>query len=149
MNASDIQVYFRYEHEVNSMTNLDHYGMFTLDMDGLVKFGDIDMEDADAKRAVRIIMSICSDGKAFGAGRRNHDAVDIMCALHALGVSDDDIVEWIDEFLDRTSDFKGHYGESYRNRRDCTLEHVNRILPYLEDWGPEGREKEAMNYTIS
>lgn len=75
----------------------------------------------------------------FGtAGNRNNSAVNLCCLLHTAGVKD--IVHWfsqLDDIIDLSAvDFSE------------MCDHIDRIIPYLEKWGPEGKEEQALCFMV-
>lgn len=71
-------------------------------------------------------------------GNRNNTAVNLCCLLHAGGV--EDCVDWFtafDGFVDLpVMDFKE------------TTDAILRVEPYLDAWGPEGMEDDALCYMV-
>lgn len=87
--------------------------------------------------AQNILIDIEDDECSFTTGRRNDDAVNTLIALHVLG---GDIDEYIDDLL------TARHASSVE--RKLVAEHVARIKPYLELWGPAGAEADALDYTL-
>lgn len=98
-------------------------------------------DDNDRQWALDILSDIFSAGYFTTSGTRNDNAVDACCALHLLGCKDPDV--WFYGFF---KDF-GELGFK-ATAINIFLDHVLRVIPYLDEWGPEGYEMLVENYTI-
>ena len=100
------------------------------------------------KQAYELLLKTLDDGNFADDGNRNTNAVNSLIALHVLGY---DAESWMKKFIDkleemkRPSDSKDMFWTRDLNK---FRKHVERVLPYLEKWGPEGREYEALDYAI-
>ena len=75
----------------------------------------------------------------FGTpGNRNNHAVNLCCLLHVAGVTD--IIDW----FDKLDDIINLSARDYRKMQ----EHIERVIPYLEKWGPEGKEEQALCFMV-
>lgn len=92
-------------------------------------------------RAEEIIQRLTSDPLFMKPGRRNDDAVDLCIALRVLGHPDP--LSWFQEFV-KENDGRFSYSDLARGE-----EHIERIAPYAESWGPIGNEGEALDYCIN
>lgn len=97
--------------------------------------------DTKALHAANSIIDYLSeDIGAFGDGRRNDDCVDICIAYHVLGTSHENILPKVigchKRLYNRPT---GHAAITVRNK-------INDIVGYLDTWGPEGKEENALNY---
>lgn len=112
--------------------NLDHYGI----RDEKVVYGP------DQKVAYDLLRSTLNDVTFADDHCRNEDAVNSLIALHVLGY---DAEEWMKYFLgdmeSRPALFHSCDIEKFR-------EHVDRVVPYLDHWGPEEDKKAALGYVI-
>ena len=86
-----------------------------------------------------ILLNLVDDPMFASDGRRNNDAVNACIALHVLGYDAKDAMEhimavWTD------NEYKIKW----------FMEHVERVYPYLESWGPSstGHEYEALEYLV-
>lgn len=95
--------------------------------------------DEDWKLAKSIFDDYAGDDGAFEAGRRNDDAVDLCIALHVLG--ERDVIGTIKDAM--------RDGGADQEDRILAMDHVRRVAPYLDGWGPEGSEYRALLYTIN
>lgn len=95
--------------------------------------------DEDWRLAKSIFDDYVSDEGAFEAGRRNDDAVDLCIALHVLG--ERDVIGTIEDAMKA--------GGASQEDRILAMDHVRRVAPYLDGWGPEGCEHRALLYTIN
>lgn len=73
------------------------------------------------------------------AGTRNDSAVDTSIALHALGC--ENVIKWFDEFFSNNPWFEWRNVYEFRK-------HLQRVEPYLEDWGGSGNEGGATSFSI-
>ena len=91
------------------------------------------------KEDLEKILEECFRGndKAFQDGRKNDDAVDMSIICHCLGYCVYDII-------DVMADSHGWT----KRRYDETMEHINRVQPYLNSWGEPGT-MDAMVYCIN
>lgn len=83
---------------------------------------------------------LCTGIDFAASGHRNDQAVNACIALHVMGY---DPEEWLGNFLD-------DHGWRLASRYACFafMNHVRRIAPYCEKWGPEKEEHEALNFAI-
>lgn len=93
-------------------------------------------------RAYQLLRVTLNDTTFMDDGCRNDDAVNSLIALHVLGYNAE---EWMENFL-----------SDMRARRDlfhsCDInrfeDHVERVVPYLDSWGPENCRHHALLYKI-
>lgn len=92
----------------------------------------------ELKQAVDLLQKLDTDPKFMTAGRRNDDAVDLCCACRVLRM--DPEIHW-----------RALVNANNRTDQDLMagLEHIKRVKPYAEGWGPEGNEGNALKYTIA
>lgn len=87
---------------------------------------------------IKIIQKDFSENPyAFDTGRRNDDAVDLCIICHCAGIDVRDVIDSMSTEHDWT-----------KVRYDLTMEHIERVEPYLESWGTPGT-MEAMVYAIN
>ena len=73
-------------------------------------------------------------------GFRNDQAVNLCIALHVLGVQDEE--QWLSSFLNK-------YNDAFIISDIIEFnQHVHRVSLYLNDWGPKGREYNALGFLI-
>ncbi len=116
---------------------------FEIDLDSYAQLRPVNVDSKDHKAAYDLLRDTLNDITFADDGCRNEDAVNSLIALHVLGY---DVETWMANFLDdmesRTALF--HLCDISRFE-----EHVDRVLPYLEKWGPEGHEADALGYAIT
>ena len=88
----------------------------------------------DTKKAQAILDELVADEMFMWSGRRNDDAVDVCICCRVLGI---DPVDWFNALYRKDAD---RFSNEQRLR---ALEHIERIEPYAEGWGPEGNEGAA------
>ena len=87
---------------------------------------------------IKIIKKDFSENKyAFDTGRRNDDAVDLSIICHCAGVDVNDVIDAMSVEHEWT-----------KKRYDLTMEHIERVQPYLDSWG-KSRTMDAMVYCIN
>lgn len=96
--------------------------------------------DEGQKRAALKLLKETMDTETFiRSGYRNDDAVNACIALHVLGY---DPGPWLEAFLSVNAE------KFYDNDVELFMDHVERVIPYLCEWGPEGIEGNALYYRI-
>ena len=90
-----------------------------------------------------MLRSTLNDRTFADDGCRNEDAVNSLIAVHVLGY---DAEEWMKNFLNDMEDRTGLFHSIDIERFE---EHVERVLPYLSKWGPEGNREAALGYAIT
>ena len=98
------------------------------------------VSDQDLDAAFILLHKTMDDESFIADGCRNEDAVNSCIALHVLGY---DPVKWFDRFFkdNRINEFWFSDIEAFKD-------HLDRVVPYLEGWGPEGNEGAALGYSI-
>ena len=97
----------------------------------------ITTEDKD--HAVDMLRREMSTPKFAASGYRNNQAVNCCIALHVLGYNP---ISWFEEY------FK-EFGSTFEaSDISAFMEHLERVVPYLNHWGPLGSEAYAFAYSI-
>lgn len=91
-------------------------------------------------KAYQLLHTTLNDTTFMDDGCRNDDAVNSLIALHVLGYNAE---EWMENFL---SDMRARPSLFYVCDINAFENHVERVLPYLEKWGPENNRYHAMLY---
>ena len=119
---------------------------FEIDLDGyaLLRPDVLRSVSPEEQKEAYALLHVTLDDVTFADdGCRNEDAVNSLIAVHVLGY---DAEEWMESFL---ADMESR-PELFHS---CDIgrfeEHVERVLPYLEKWGPEGHEADALGYAIT
>lgn len=90
--------------------------------------------------AFNMLEGLMNDKHFIDDGHRNHDAVNGCIALHVLGY---DPEEWFGNFfMDRGDEL------FWQIDIDKFEEHVERVAPYLDGWGPVNNKGQALAYAI-
>lgn len=98
------------------------------------------VDEDDIETAYSLLKNVLNDGPYFTADHyRNNHAVNACIGLHVMGY---DPEAWFDSFFEKHN----------RIFRDVDIElfkeHVERIAPYCQKWGPNGREGWALSYAV-
>lgn len=93
-------------------------------------------------KAYQLLHATLNDTTFMDDGCRNDDAVNSLIALHVLGYNAED---WMENFL---SDMRARPSLFHVCDINKFEDHVERVLPYLEKWGPENNRYHAMLYKI-
>ena len=113
-----------------------------IDLDDYSKVRNVNVSPKEHKKAYDLLRSTLNDVTFADDGYRNEDAVNSLIALHVLGY---DAEEWMANFL---SDMESRTYLFHSVDIEKFEEHVDRVLPYLETWGPEGHESRALLFAI-
>ncbi len=100
----------------------------------------VQSEGENVEEAYRLLHNVLTQGHRFaGTGNRNHDAVNGCIALYVLGY---DPEKWFETFFD-VNGYMFH-------ERDIQyfMEHVERVVPYLESWGKPINRSDALDFAI-
>ena len=124
---SEISIYDR---------SLGHTRVLPLDLDNPMKETSASIDELE--EAYDLLQHHTSNPSLAKPGHRNDDAVNICIACRVLGL---DPENWIASLCT----------EAHITDPDLSLwlEHVERVLPYLGDWGPNGDEGQALIYAIN
>lgn len=110
--------------------DLDEYG---------VRYRKTKVNEDQKNDALKLLEETMDTETFISSGHRNDDAVNTCIALHVLGY---DPGMWLEGFLSVNAE--KFYGEDV----ELFMNHVNRVVPYLYDWGPIGYEGNALYYRI-
>ena len=94
----------------------------------------------DEERAIKILTQRLNDAKFADDGNRNDNAVNCCIALHVLGY---DACAWFETWCEAQP-----IDKFFKSDLDLFMEHVERVAPYLEGWGPRGNEALAFGYLV-
>ena len=97
------------------------------------------MEDPKIE-AENLLEGLIANPMFMRAGRRNDDAVNLCICTHVLGYGDAD--KWFLDFIDE------NHGRFTPDEIYKALDHIKRVMPYLEAWGPNDNEGEALAYAL-
>lgn len=100
---------------------------------------EVECEQDDIDWAIATLNDALSRSYFTTPGTRNDSAVDTSIALHMLGCMD--TIKWFDEFFRNNPWFEERNVNAFRH-------HLQRVEPYLEEWGGYGNEGNASNYAI-
>ena len=114
--------------------DLDEYGIRSISPE---------LNPVKQKSAYDLLRSTLNDYTFADDGYRNDDAVNSLIAVHVLGY---DAEEWMKNFL---NDMEGRTELFHSIDIERFEEHVERVLPYLSKWGPEGNREAALGYAIT
>lgn len=93
----------------------------------------------DKLNALDILKNEMDTPRFAARGYRNNQAVNCSIALHVLGYNPE---TWFEEFFTEfASIFQPLDVSAFK-------EHLDRIYPYLDVWGPAGSEEYAFAYTL-
>lgn len=102
--------------------------------------------ETDGKKtaeALHMLISCMNDRDFIDDGHRNYDAVNTSIALHVLGF---DPRKWFNNFFEMILvTYKDMFFETDIDR---FWDHLDRVYPYLKNWGPIGHESEALNRAL-
>ena len=94
----------------------------------------------DYEEAMDIANSLINDPNFMKAGQRNDNAVNLCIVCRVLGWDEPD--KWFLKFAEQ------HRNQFTPDEIYKALDHIKRVMPYAEAWGPEGNEGEALKYTL-
>lgn len=94
----------------------------------------------DINEATELYEKLVNDERFMWPGRRNDDAVNLCICCRVLQLGDAD--RW---FLNYAENHRGQFTPKEIFK---ILEHIKRVMPYAEDWGPIGNEGDALRYTL-
>ena len=95
-------------------------------------------DEPECEKAMQILDDLWMDKKLGTSGRRNQDAVNMCIALHVLGCGD------IDAWLGWMQDI--HVISSHD--LELFTEHIERVVGYLDSWGPTGDKGAALGFVL-
>lgn len=85
------------------------------------------------KEAARWVLELMErDGELFASGRRNDDAVNMCCACVILGR--DPKTELLNQHLKHRDNPQGRSVTEIDYDFDMAKEHVERVIPYADNW---------------
>lgn len=100
-------------------------------------------DQANVERAKSIFEDMTAQPeKLFRIGSRNNDCVNFAILCHVIGL------EWLKEYEEIRPYlwFKGRPDELHQDKE--IVDKLWTISTYLDTWGPEGEEDEALSYMI-
>lgn len=100
---------------------------------------EVECDEDDIQWAIDVLNDALSRSYFTTPGTRNDSAVDTSIALHVLGCLD--TIKWFDEFFLNNPWFEERNVSAFRH-------HLQRVEPYLEEWGGYGNEGGATVFTI-
>ena len=115
---------------------------FEIDLDEYSKVHAVDVSPEYRKKAYDLLHATLNEVTFADDGHRNNDAVNSLIALHVLGYN---AGEWMENFL---IDMEGRPNLFYSIDISEFENHIMRVLPYLEKWGPEGNEARALQFAL-
>lgn len=113
-----------------------------IDLDLYGKKIPVTATEEEAAEALELFKDTLDDITFAADHHRNEDAVNGCIALHVLGY---DAIAWFDNFCEEQ---KKDWDQWYIADLNKFLEHVDRVGAYLDSWGPEGREADALLYAL-
>lgn len=97
------------------------------------------VDQEDKLTALGILKQEMDTPRFAASGYRNNQAVNCGIALHVLGY---DPETWFENFFEE-------FGSMFEPLDISAFEeHLDRICPYLDSWGPAGSEEYAFAYTL-
>lgn len=118
-----------------------------LDIDGEKHFLKLEHEsdcDPDSIEDAVALLNSETMYKRFGrSGARNDSAVNSLIALRVLYPGHE--AAWYADWMYAFAKNSVGLGQTDLNLFE---EHLDRVAPYLEDWGPDGCEDDALAYQI-
>ena len=114
----------------------------TIDLDRYSTRHETNADTKDLLKAFEILNEFMCDSDFANDGHRNHCAVNCCIALHVLGY---DAKEWFENWC---NDQKQEYDKWYMSDLDKFMGHVERVYPYLKDWGPKEHEELALGFAL-
>lgn len=128
-NVITMKVHYGTKCAQSSEINLNEYGESNFNM------------DENWLKGYNLLCELMNDVAFADNGHRNHDAVNGCIALHVMGYDAD---EWFNNWCNAQL----HEESFFRRDLFTFMDHVNRVVPYLEKWGPAGHREDALNYII-
>ena len=94
--------------------------------------------DDEIETALVMLEELVCDPDFAHTGRRNHDAVNLCIAVHVLGYDERELIDQLEDKV-------------YLSDADEYLfdEHVDRVLDYVDSWGPKDNMGKAIGYAIN
>lgn len=89
------------------------------------------------EEASKIKAALISNKNFMTCGRRNDDTVDLMIACHVLGEDAKELAHQHKNLAATTAYSRIEFDNKY-----------DVVLPYLSEWGPNGKEYMALSYTV-
>lgn len=100
---------------------------------------EVECDSDDIDWAIDTLNDALSRSYFTTPGTRNDSAVDASIALHMLGCTN--TIAWFDEFFKDNPWFEERNVHAFRH-------HLQRVYPYLEEWGGYGNEGNASCFAI-
>lgn len=97
------------------------------------------IDEGQKNAAIKLLKETMDTETFISSGHRNDDAVNACIALYVLGYDPD---SWLGSFFYVNSE-KFCEGDV-----KLFMDHVERVIPYLSEWGPKGTEGNALYYRI-
>lgn len=116
---------------------------FDINLDSYGRAVKTDAEGNVWLNALELLRDTMNDDTFADDGHRNDDAVNACIALHVMGY---DAESWLERFC---AEQGANHERWFQSDLDKFMEHVERVAPYLNDWGPAGHESQALKYALS
>lgn len=112
---------------------------FMVDLD---KYGECDckVDPRQHKEAYDLLRRTIDDHTFISDGHRNDDAVNGCIALHVMGY---DPQAWFNDF------FAANEDKFWDRDIEKFEDHVERVCDYIDVWGPDGHEEQALLYALN
>lgn len=112
---------------------------FQFDLD---RYGECNckVDSRQHKEAYDLLRKTMDDRTFIDDGHRNDDAVNGCIALHVMGY---DPQTWFTNF------FTDHEDRFWNCDIEKFEDHVERVCKYIDAWGPEGHEGQALLYALN
>ena len=94
--------------------------------------------DEEIKLALEMLEELLCDPHFAHTGQRNDNAVNLCIAAHVLGYDEKELIDQLEDKV-YLSDVDVYYFD----------EHVDRVLDYVDSWGPKDNMGKAINYAIN
>ena len=128
-------------HSVSKKGNINPSVVFNIYDDLKSVKWNIDVTEEQEDEADALLQTELNQGDRFiASGHRNDTAVNMCIALHVLGISD--IEGWFDKFFIK---FDNRFD---KDEVKYFMDHVYRVINYIDTWGPEGKQGEALGYML-
>lgn len=110
-----------------------------IDVAGYAPLLSVAADQEDKLNALDILKKEMDTPRFAASGYRNDQAVNCSIALHVLGYNP---VTWFEGFF-------AEFGSMFQPSDVSAFEeHLDRVYPYLDTWGPAGSEEYAFAYTL-
>lgn len=114
--------------------------------DTIISFEIDEPEEVDRdslKEACEALSTELCYRKLAQPGTRNETAVNMLCAMRVIYPGCDE--DW---YVDKAEEFLRNLCMINERNLEAMREHLERVAPYLEYWGPDGSEEDALDYRI-